>query len=58
MNESNHCEKVINYCIDNKVSFEEGYVAIIDRNLNNVEERLHDLRRDVEFTIEDVRCSY
>ena len=51
-----HSEEVINYCIDNRLTFEEGYVQLIEQKLNKVDEDLHDLRQDVEFTIEDAHC--
>lgn len=53
----NHTDEVINYCIDNRLTFAEGYVQLIEQKLNKVDEGLQELRKDVEFTIEDVRCS-
>jgi hypothetical protein len=55
MNEIKHTEEVVNYCIDNKVSFAKAYVAITDNKLDTFDKELADLRKDVEFTIEDVR---
>ena len=52
-----HTDEVINYCIDNSLTFEEAYVQLIEQKLNNVDEGLQELRKDVEFTIEDVHCS-
>ena len=52
-----HSEEVINYCIDNHLTFAEGYVQLIEQKLNKVDEGLHDLRKDVEFSIEDAHCS-
>ena len=57
MTENKHPEEVINHCIDNKVSIEEGYAAIIDKKLNNVDKGLYELRREIEFAIEDALCS-
>jgi|TARA_R100001460_G_scaffold97316_2_gene139874 phage shock protein A len=57
MKENNHSEDVINYSIDNKVSLAKAYAAIIEQKIAKVDKGLQDLRRDVEFTIEDVRCS-
>ena len=57
MKENNHSEEVINYSIDNKVSLVKAYAAIIEQKIDKVDKDLQDLRRDVEFTIEDVRCS-
>ena len=57
MKENNHSEDVINYSIDNKVSLAKAYAAIIEQKIAKVDKGLQDLRRDIEFTIEDVRCS-
>ncbi len=45
-------EEVIDYCIDNKVSIEEGLKAFIEMKLEKVENDLTDLKGDVESTIE------
>jgi len=50
-----HDQEVIDYCSNNKVSFTDGYVAVIEQRLASMDNQLHDLRRDVEFTIEDVQ---
>ena len=50
-----HSEEVVNYCIDNKVSFAMGYIELIDEKLDKLDKELADLRKDVEFSIEDVR---
>ena len=55
MNKIEHPEEVINYCIDNKVSFEKAYAAIIDEKLNLIEDELADLRKDMEFEIEELQ---
>ena len=55
MNEIKHSEEVVNYCIDNKVSFAEGYVAIIDKKVTEAEKQLADLRQAIEFAIEDLQ---
>ena len=57
MKENNHSEDVVNYSIDNKVTLAKAYAAIIEQKIAKVDKGLQDLRRDVEFTIEDVRCS-
>ena len=54
MNEINHSEEVSNYCIDNQLTFTEGYVVMIEQKLAKLEENLRDLRRDVELTIENI----
>ena len=50
-----HSEEVVNYCIDNKVSFAMGYIELIDEKLDKLDKELADLRKDVEFSIEDVQ---
>jgi hypothetical protein len=45
-------EEVIDYCIDNKISIEEGLKAFIEMKLEKVENDLTDLKEDVESTIE------
>lgn len=55
MKESKHSEEVVNYCIDNKVSFAEGYVAVIDKKVAEAEKQLADLRKAIEFEIEDLQ---
>jgi len=57
MKENNHSEEVINYSIDNKVSLIKAYAAIIEQRFAKVDKELHDLRRAVEFTIEDAQFS-
>ncbi len=57
MKENNHSEDVINYSIDNKVSLAKAYAAIIEQKITKVDKGLQDLRRAVEFTIEDVQFS-
>tara|TARA_R110000824_G_scaffold86369_1_gene213714 strand:+ start:499 stop:669 length:171 start_codon:yes stop_codon:yes gene_type:complete len=54
MNEINHSEEVSNYCIDNQLTFAEGYAVMIEQKLAKLEENLRDLRRDVELTIENI----
>jgi len=55
MNKIKHSQEVINYCIDNRVTFAEGYSAFLNNKLDKLDKELADLRKDVEFTIEDVR---
>ena len=57
MKENNHSEDVINYSIDNKVSLAKAYAAIIEQKIAKVDKGLQDLRRAVEFTIEDAQFS-
>jgi|11BtaG_2_1085332.scaffolds.fasta_scaffold99518_2 hypothetical protein len=52
MNEINHSPELIDYCIDNKLTFAEGYAAMIEQKLSKLEEDLRDLRRDIEFSID------
>ncbi len=58
MNEIKHSQEVINYCIDNRVTFAEGYFAFINNKLDTLDKELADLRKDVEFTIEAVRFKH
>ena len=51
MNE-NHSDEVINYCIDNKLTFAEGYCQLIDQKLNNLDKLTASLKSDVTNTIE------
>jgi len=46
-------EEVIDYCIDNKVSIEEGLKTFIEKKLEKIENDLTDLKGDVESTIEE-----
>lgn len=55
MKDIKHSQEVIDYCIDNQVTFAEGYCAVIEQKLSSMEDQLHDLRRDVEFKMEDVQ---
>ena len=50
-------EEVFDYCIDNKVSIEEGLKAFIEKKLDNVETGLADLKKDVEATIDNVNLN-
>lgn len=45
-------EEVIDYCIDNKVSIEEGLKTFIEMKFEKVENDLTDLKGDVESAIE------
>tara|TARA_R100001463_G_scaffold15629_2_gene40753 strand:- start:709 stop:882 length:174 start_codon:yes stop_codon:yes gene_type:complete len=53
-----HSEEVVNYCIDNKVSFAMGYVELIDEKLDKLVKELADLRKDLEFAIEDAQFKH
>jgi len=55
MNKIEHPEEVINYCIDNKVSFEKAYAAIIDEKLDLIDNELADLRKDMESEIDELQ---
>ena len=52
MNEINHSPELIDYCIDNKLTFAEGYADMIDKKLSELEEELRDLRRDIELIVD------
>lgn len=44
-------QEVIDYCIDNRVSVEEGMTAVIDKRLEAVEKSFASLKNDVKETI-------
>ncbi len=46
-------EAVFDYCIDNKVSIEEGLRAFIEMKLESVESGLADLKSEVESAIDN-----
>jgi len=46
-------QEVIDYCIDNRVSIEEGMVAVIDKRLEAVEAGLSSLKGEVTQTIHE-----
>ena len=50
MNEK-HSDEVINYCIDNKLTFAEGYCQLIDQKLNKLDKLAASLKSDVRNTI-------
>ena len=55
MNENNITpEGVIDYCIDNKVSIEEGMIAYIDKKLEAVERGLASFKDEVTQTMDEV----
>lgn len=43
-------QEVIDYCIDNRVSIEEGMVAFIDRRLEAVDQDLAVFKKEVDET--------
>ncbi len=47
-------EEVFDYCIDNKVSIEEGLKAFIEKKLETVETGLANLKDEVTNAIDDV----
>lgn len=47
-------EEVFDYCIDNKVSIEEGLKVFIEKKLETVETGLADLKDDVTNAIDNV----
>ena len=46
-------QEVIDYCIDNRVSIEEGMVAVIDKRLEAVETGLSSLKGEVTQTMHE-----
>jgi hypothetical protein len=47
-------QEVINYCIDNKVSIEEGMIAVIDAKLEKAEKDVNIFKKDVNNTMNDL----
>lgn len=46
-------QEVIDYCIDNRVSIEEGMTAVIDARLAAVEENLSSFKNEVTQTMNE-----
>lgn len=53
-------EEVINYCIDNKLTMEEGLIQLIDKKFGAVDQNLKSLKRDVTTSLhgEDTRIDF
>jgi len=47
-------QEVIDYCIDNRVSVEEGMTAVIDMRLEAVEKGFASLKGEVKETINEI----
>jgi phage-related minor tail protein len=47
-------QEVIDYCIDNRVSVEEGMTAVIDMRLEAVEKNFASLKGEVKQTINEI----
>ncbi len=47
-------QEVIDYCIDNRVSVEEGMTAVIDMRLEAVEKSFASLKSEVKGTINEI----
>jgi len=45
-----HSEEVINYCIDNRLSFSQAYQDIIVEKLTRLQKQLSDLKSEVILT--------
>jgi hypothetical protein len=50
-----HTDTVTDYAIDNKVSLATAYTAILDEKFTHLDKEVSDLRRDVEFSLEEAR---
>ncbi len=50
-----HTDTVTDYAIDNKVSLATAYTAILDEKFTQLDKEVSDLRRDVEFSLEEAR---
>ena len=47
-------QEVINYCIENKVSIEEGMIAVIDAKLEKAEQDVAIFKKDVNNTMNEL----
>ncbi len=47
-------QEVIDYCIDNKVSIEEGMIAMIDAKLEKAEQDVAFFKNDVNATMNEL----
>jgi hypothetical protein len=54
MKEDKTPQEVINYCIENKVSIEEGMIAVIDAKLEKAEQDVAIFKKDVNNTINEL----
>lgn len=50
-----HTDVVTDYAIDNNVSLVTAYTVILDEKFAELDKKIGDLKRDVEFSLEEVR---
>ena len=50
-----HTDVVTDYAIDNNVSLVAAYTAILDEKFAELDKKIGELKRDVEFSLEEVR---
>jgi len=50
-----HTDVVTDYAIDNNVSLVTAYTAILDEKFAQLDKKIGELKRDVEFSLEEVR---
>ena len=50
-----HTDTVTDYAIDNKVSLATAYTVILDEKFTKLDKEVGDLKRDVEFSLEEAR---
>ena len=50
-----HTDIVTDYAIDNKVSLATAYTVILDEKFAQLDKEVSDLKRDVEFSLEETR---
>ena len=50
-----HTDVVTDYAIDNNVSLVAAYTAILDEKFAQLDKKIGELKRDVEFSLEEVR---
>ena len=54
MKEDKTPQEIINYCIENKVSIEEGMIAVIDAKLEKAEQDVAIFKKDVNNTMNEL----
>ena len=50
-----HTDVVTDYAIDNNVSLVTAYTVILDEKFAELDKKIGELKRDVEFSLEEVR---
>lgn len=50
-----HTDVVTDYAIDNNVSLVTAYTVILDEKFAELDKKIGELKREVEFSLEEVR---